>query len=138
MGHSPKLRAEVPVTELDCWLNEVTAMTGLERLEARRAFGAVSRALTRLLPPSEAGGLIDHLPNAVRQQMGYELEPHGAAPADLSDEVAESCPSLSPQQVQRAIWAILTVLSHHISPQWVRHVRGSLPSKISTMWNTAA
>ena len=138
MGHSPILQAELPVTELDRWLNEIMAMTGLERLEARRAFGAVSRGLASRLPSSEASLLIDQMPSAVRQQMGYELEPRRGGRDDLADEVAESCPALTHQQVERAIWAVLTLLSHHYSPQWVRHVRVSLPTKISTMWNTAA
>jgi len=91
------------------------------------------------LPPSEASGLLDQLPSAVRQQMGNDLELHADnGRADFADEVCESCPPLTRPQGERAAWAVLTLLSRHISPQWVRHARLLLPTEVRTLWNTAA
>lgn len=139
MTHFSHPQATPPVTELDRWINEIVSMTGLERSQARRVLGAVSRGLSSRLPPSDANGLMDQLPGAVRQQMSHELElGAGDRRGDFAGEVCESCPPLTHQQGERAIWAVFTVLSRHISPQWVRHARTLLPAQISKLWNTAA
>ena len=139
MTHFSHPQATPTVSEFDRWINEIVSMTGLERSQARRVLGAVSRGLSSRLPSSEANGLIDQLPSAVRQQMSHELELcAGDNRGDFAVEVCESCPPLTRQQGERAIWAVFTVLSRHISPQWVRHARTQLPTRISTLWNTAA
>jgi len=133
------LKATPPVTEFDHWINEIVSLTGLERSQARRVLEAVSRGLSSRLPSSEANGLIDQLPSAVRQQMSQDLELRGDdRRGDFADEVCKSCPQLTHKQSERAIWAVFTVLSRHISPQWVRRARSMLPTQISTLWNTAA
>jgi len=139
MTHFPHPQGTPPVTEFDRWINEIVSMTGLERSQARRVLGSVSRGLSSRLPSSDANGLIDQLPSAVRQQMSHDLELRaGDKRGDFADEVCKCCPQLTHKQGERAIWAVVTVLSRHISPQWVRHARSVLPTQISTLWNTAA
>jgi len=138
MTHLSHLQVTPPVTEFERWINEIVSMTGLERSQARRVLGAVSRGLSSRLPSSEANRLIDQLPSAVRQQMSHDLELRADdRRGDFAVEVCESCPPLTHRQGERAIWAVFTVLSRHISPQWVRHARTLLPTQISTLWNTA-
>jgi len=126
-----------PTSEFDQWLREIRAMTGLSQLQAMEVFAAVCRELASQLPSSDTSGLMDQLPAAARQHM--DTQRSGAiGQRDFIADVCESCPTVGPHQVKRAIWAVLTMLSHHLSPLFVRHIRNLLPKEVQAMWNTAA
>jgi uncharacterized protein (DUF2267 family) len=132
--------------EITPWVNEIMAMSGIRgRLAACRALGAVLHALRDHLPPAEADSLGLQLPPSMREIYGAdERKRHGLTAyggdgaAAFASSVARACPALNEQQVERTIWAVFTMLSHHVSPDVIRHVRDWLPIEIRAIWNTAA
>jgi uncharacterized protein (DUF2267 family) len=133
------LPIEPPTPELDRWLLEIGALSGLRPSEARQVFAAVFGSLISQLPPAEANGLTDQLPASIRQCMDRAIRQCRAIEQhEFVAHVCGVCPTLSPLQANRAIWAVFTMLSHHLSPPLIRHVRNLLPREVSALWNTAA
>lgn len=138
MTHLSALNKAPPTSELDQWLGEIRAMTGLTESQAKEVFASVCRALADHVPSSGTSGLIAQLPASVRQRMDQDLQPHSAVEQrNFVAQMRASCPTLGPHQAERAIWAVFTMLSHHLSPPWIRHVRDLLPKEVRALWNTA-
>lgn len=128
-------------SELTHWTDEIARVMGSNSVTASRMLSAVLHALRSHLPHGEADRLGSQLP-AFAQSV-Y----HGGSPVDARNErssetflssVAIACPELTGEQVERAIWSVFTILSHHVSPEVIRDVRGLLPASIRALWNTAA
>ena len=132
----------IATSEAAHWMDEVVRLMGSEQnLTASRAFSAVLQALRAHLPNKEADSLGSQLP-AFAQDVYYDRSRadawHTNSVESFTSSVASACPELSGEQVERAIWSALTILSHHVSPEVIREVRPLLPSPIQALWNTSA
>jgi uncharacterized protein (DUF2267 family) len=128
-------------SEVTHWTEEVARMMGFSSVTASRMLSAVLHALHSHLPRKEADRLGSQLPAFARDL--YYGGSHGDAQHERSAEsflksVATACPETTGDQVERAIWSVFTILSHHVSPEVIREVRGLLPESIRALWNTAA
>jgi uncharacterized protein (DUF2267 family) len=128
-------------SEVTHWTDEIARVMGSSSATASRMLNAVLHALHSHLPRNEADRLGSQLP-AFAQNVYYENRPldtrnEGSSERFLNS-VATACPGLTREQVERAIWSVFTVLSHHVSPEVIRDARGLLPASIRDLWNTAA
>ncbi len=128
-------------SEVTHWTEEVARVMGFSSVTASRTFSAVLHALHSHLPRKEADRLGSQLPAFARDL--YYGSSHKDAQQESSSEsflksVATACPEMTVEQVERAIWSVFTILSHHVSPEVIREVRSLLPAPIRALWNTAA
>lgn len=124
------------------WLQQIMLLTARNEPEwAFYVLRAVLHTLRDQLTHDEAMRLGSRLPAILRalyREDWHLQDVKKANQADFLAGVAGQCPGLSSKSLERAVWAVLTTLSRHISPDELRIVRNQLPTPMRALWNTAA
>jgi uncharacterized protein (DUF2267 family) len=128
-------------SEVTHWTEEIARVMGFSSVTASRMLSAVLHALHSHVPHKDADRLGSQLPAFARDLYygsDYIDAQHKSSSESFLKSVATACPEITGDQVERAIWSVFTILSHHVSPEVIREVRGLLPESIRALWNTAA
>lgn len=121
------------------WLKEISEELDVDRHAAWKILSVVLHKLRDRLPVDLSAHLGSQLPLLVRGVYYDQYQP-AKQPSrcnsleEFVDEVGEWLTDAKPVDPQRAIGAVVGVLSRHLAPGQVEKVRMNLPKAIRSIW----